>query len=181
MELQNAQSVAVQRLAAINERLAAVESDLANHHRALHRVRPERIVADVLILIFVSALPEDLETLPSENHAPMSVSRVCRYWRNVSFAAPELWSRIHLDFSRRPRYDENLWLARSFRSNVSLPHIRISGFGAHLQAHMTPHVHRVHHLEIGECHLPDLFRILPIFSALFTLDVTIRTLDDSYW
>ncbi|KAJ7494926.1 hypothetical protein FB451DRAFT_1019669, partial [Mycena latifolia] len=100
MELENARSVVVQRLAAINERLTAVKDDLANHHRALHRVRPERIVADVLTLIFVFALPEDLETLPSEHHAPISVSRVCRYWRDVAFAAPELWSRINLDFSR---------------------------------------------------------------------------------
>ncbi|KAJ7438846.1 hypothetical protein FB451DRAFT_1001870, partial [Mycena latifolia] len=69
-------------------------------HRAVSSGRADRIPSDILALVFVFALPEHMNTVPSENDVPLSVSHVCRLFRRVALETPQLWSTITFDFSR---------------------------------------------------------------------------------
>ncbi|KAJ7167302.1 hypothetical protein C8R43DRAFT_984790 [Mycena crocata] len=167
-DLEREQKTTAAHLAFINQRLVSVRDEITNNHRALVRVHPEHIPAEVLASIFALA----------ENEAPLSVSRVCHYWRNVALAAPSIWSRMTWDFSCRPKHDEHLWLARSSCSISAQPAVRISGFRIPFPPPISLHIGRIHCLEMTECELHELYTILPAFSTLASLDVTTRELDD---
>lgn len=53
---------------------------------------------DVLITIFQHAIPSferaaEIEA-PNPRQAPLNISHVCRFWRDVSLSSPKLWCRI---------------------------------------------------------------------------------------
>ncbi|KAJ7149200.1 hypothetical protein C8R43DRAFT_925102 [Mycena crocata] len=48
--------------------------------------------------IFVQCLPLDRRIRPSEGVAPLVLTKVCRYFREVTLATPGMWSSLSLDF-----------------------------------------------------------------------------------
>ncbi|KAF9009879.1 hypothetical protein BDQ17DRAFT_987110 [Cyathus striatus] len=64
-------------------------------HRAL--LSPARqLPQDVLQEIFVACLPTDRNPSMSALEAPMLLTRICSAWRQIAFATPQLWARIHI-------------------------------------------------------------------------------------
>ncbi|KAJ7728297.1 hypothetical protein DFH07DRAFT_223063 [Mycena maculata] len=151
-QLECEKQAVIERLSQINLRLPVLETTIAHFRRAVRLTRPDRITPEILALalVFVFTLPDHLTTVPSEKDAPISVSRVCRHWRQVALATPQLWSTMSVDFSRQPKYDENLWLARNSPSLSCLPAIRILGHPvlAAFRSTITPYLHRIRHLEV---------------------------------
>lgn len=50
----------------------------------------------VLGMIFVHCLPGDGFARPNRTNAPLHLTHVCRYWRQIARTTPELWSGIRL-------------------------------------------------------------------------------------
>ncbi|KAJ7728300.1 hypothetical protein DFH07DRAFT_690074, partial [Mycena maculata] len=93
-QLEREKQALIERLSQINLRLPVLETTIAHFRRALSLARPDRITPEILALVFVFSLPNHLTTVPSEKDAPISVSRVCRHWRQVALATPQLWSTM---------------------------------------------------------------------------------------
>lgn len=96
-----------------------------NLHKGVSRLW--RLPTEVLSQIFHRCLPES--NCPSELEAPgMSLTAVCRRWREVAVDTPSLWCRVSVGFDELPyryledsqafRYD--VWLKRSQGRPLSL-------------------------------------------------------------
>ncbi|KAK6984889.1 hypothetical protein R3P38DRAFT_3292251 [Favolaschia claudopus] len=75
---------------------------------------PFEIMAEIFIVFRDDALDEELPCLTDMQ----AVSQVCRRWRDVSLAIPELWARIPLNFHSNNHFARlknllTLWLERS--------------------------------------------------------------------
>ncbi|KAF7291405.1 F-box domain-containing protein [Mycena indigotica] len=69
--------------------------DFVDAHKAL--VSPmRRVPEDILRLVFLKTLPEDRGAAMHPSEGPLLLSRVCRYWRDLALATPQLWSSIHI-------------------------------------------------------------------------------------
>ena len=59
-----------------------------------------RFPPEVLSEIFLNSLEHQLESafLPRihPDHAPVLLTRICSYWRDVALSDPRLWSRLSL-------------------------------------------------------------------------------------
>ncbi|KAF8181284.1 hypothetical protein BJ912DRAFT_979953 [Pholiota molesta] len=71
-----------------------------NHDRLIHRLPPE-IVADIFAFcIPADAMDIDLQHITFDSRqvirAPLILSAVCRYWRTIAHAAPQLWQTLFL-------------------------------------------------------------------------------------
>ncbi|KAF9042260.1 hypothetical protein BJ165DRAFT_261220 [Panaeolus papilionaceus] len=67
---------------------------IAVYHPILSPIR--RFPDDVLAEIFIRCLPLDGKVVPYHLDAPLVFSLVCRQWRAVSLATPQLWSTLHV-------------------------------------------------------------------------------------
>ncbi|KAJ6454378.1 hypothetical protein C8R45DRAFT_601914 [Mycena sanguinolenta] len=54
--------------------------------------------------IFCLCLPSDGRVRPSPTTAPLLLAQVCKHWRAVALATPELWSSVFFEFSPDPPY-----------------------------------------------------------------------------
>ncbi|KAJ6578668.1 hypothetical protein DFH09DRAFT_1148046 [Mycena vulgaris] len=67
--------------------------------------------------IFLDCLPQDADTIlrpyPSQNEAPLVLTRVCRDWRAVAVSTPMLWThlRIELDSDDGRGHIDSKWVA----------------------------------------------------------------------
>ncbi|KAJ7495498.1 hypothetical protein FB451DRAFT_366696 [Mycena latifolia] len=149
-QLQREKIAALDLLAQIDQRLLDLETEIADCRRAVARARLDRFPPEILTQIFILALPDNSAAIPSHNEAPVSISRVSRYFREVALGVPYLWSAMTLDISRRPRFDENLWMARMAPDPSCLASLRILGqpFIREFRSIITPHIHRIRHLEL---------------------------------
>ena len=86
-------------------RLRATYSELSRQHKAISSeieaycalISPgRRLPTKVLQAIFIECLPSQANATLSKNYAPILLTRICRGWRQVAFATPELWSSLHL-------------------------------------------------------------------------------------
>ncbi|EPQ56701.1 hypothetical protein GLOTRDRAFT_138359 [Gloeophyllum trabeum ATCC 11539] len=71
--------------------------------------------SETLSEIFVHCLPEDLE-IANVREAPLVLTRVCRYWREVALATPFLWSGLGIPSkSHGAKHMESMekWLSRA--------------------------------------------------------------------
>jgi hypothetical protein len=69
-----------------------------------------RIPNDLLVLVFLATIPHirsssDIKSL-SRTQAPLNISQVCRYWRNVVLATPQLWAQVHFDIRTYELFSE---------------------------------------------------------------------------
>ncbi|KAJ7818783.1 hypothetical protein B0H14DRAFT_2456091 [Mycena olivaceomarginata] len=55
--------------------------------------------------IFLSCLPLDGRVRPSPTEAPLALAQVCRHWRAIALAIPQLWSSIFFEFPRGSQYE----------------------------------------------------------------------------
>ncbi|KAF7358458.1 F-box domain-containing protein [Mycena venus] len=55
--------------------------------------------------IFLHCLPSNGRVRPSPQAAPLLLAQVCREWRAVALASPQLWSSIFLEFPGSSNYD----------------------------------------------------------------------------
>lgn len=55
-------------------------------------------IAEILAHIFLFTLPSEVYRTFSPNVSPLSVSQVCKFWRNVAVGFPHLWSSFALTF-----------------------------------------------------------------------------------
>jgi len=96
-------------------------SDLDDHRSPLLQlsILPPEILAE----IFIQCLPHDSSFLvPNRTEAPLLLTRVSSYWRQLALATPELWSSLHINY-KDPQEDipaTQLWLVRSGSLPLSL-------------------------------------------------------------
>ncbi|KAJ6554305.1 hypothetical protein B0H19DRAFT_144562 [Mycena capillaripes] len=100
-------------LEADRARLADIEAEILRLERSLSALRAEQAllqerlssyVYPVLIFpneimseIFINVLPvHPLHPPLSGNNSPVSLTQICRQWRSVALATPDLWSAIGL-------------------------------------------------------------------------------------
>ncbi|KAJ6481986.1 hypothetical protein C8R45DRAFT_1215753 [Mycena sanguinolenta] len=84
---------------------------------AQHRSPILGIPTELTLRIFKCAMPSE-PSLPSPLEAPLLVAQICRIWREICLASPELWSAVEF---RRPEGDSHhpildlaeLWLSRA--------------------------------------------------------------------
>ncbi|KAJ6488541.1 hypothetical protein C8R47DRAFT_978600 [Mycena vitilis] len=93
---------------------------------------------EVLQHIFSMTLPLDRNAVMHASEAPVLLGRVCRGWRKITFATPELWRSIHVvcppsnladsEFASAQIKAMQEWLARSGACPLSIS-IRVSEAG----------------------------------------------------
>jgi len=64
---------------------------------------PRRLPYDVLGEIFYQTLPKDRNALLRYHSVPLTLTRVCRHWRQVAFSTPRLWSTMHVNVMAKHR------------------------------------------------------------------------------
>ncbi|KAG1886168.1 hypothetical protein F4604DRAFT_1675824 [Suillus subluteus] len=70
-----------------------------------------RLPNEILSEIFLYCLPEDDDLVCGSRQAPISLTRICRRWREVAVSLPMLWCTLQLEFR------QNAWQDRAFRSD----------------------------------------------------------------
>ncbi|KAJ7343718.1 hypothetical protein DFH08DRAFT_781251 [Mycena albidolilacea] len=55
--------------------------------------------------IFIACLPLNRRVRPHRNRAPLNLASICRQWRAVALATPQLWTSVYLNFCGRDAYD----------------------------------------------------------------------------
>jgi hypothetical protein len=79
----------------------------------------DRLCPEILAEIFLLCLPEDRYVVPDPKRAPLLVSGICHYWREVSLSTPALWSA--LDVPRcTPTIFVHTWLGRAGSMPLSI-------------------------------------------------------------
>ncbi|KAK6991787.1 F-box domain-containing protein [Favolaschia claudopus] len=109
---------------------------------------PNEIVSE----IFIHTLPvHPHPPLRGKNCAPVSLTQICRKWREIALSTPRLWRAILLSYNTgRPLKKQisniKLWVERSRSCPLS---ITFSGGNAtHLLASIAPHRSRWEHLDL---------------------------------
>jgi hypothetical protein len=109
----------------------------------LHPIR--RYPSDILSLVFIATVESEKtydSSLESDNtnivtrykkrHAALDISHVCRAWRALAHATPEMWSTVRLSLSRRSGAAHKLALfarhAKAIPLNVVIHHLQPSYF-----------------------------------------------------
>lgn len=104
-------------------------ADQTNRNGRIGYTEQGSLPSEILAEIFYFCLPSDNDRLlkPARRLAPLTLSWVCGYWRNLSINTPRLWAEIVLGYygawvSREiPVLD--LFLSRSGSSAISFKHI----------------------------------------------------------
>ena len=77
----------------------------------------DQLPVEILSKIFLHCLPDNFVFLPCTTMAPVILSQICGYWRQVALATPNLW--VIVSVSGRRHYDSSylsllrLWMERS--------------------------------------------------------------------
>ncbi|KAJ7025943.1 hypothetical protein C8F04DRAFT_1009438 [Mycena alexandri] len=56
--------------------------------------------AELVSEIFLACLPDNGRVQPSRHAAPLSLSQICRHWREIALSTPQLWSSVDFTFQR---------------------------------------------------------------------------------
>ncbi|KAG2118694.1 uncharacterized protein F5147DRAFT_183390 [Suillus discolor] len=110
---------------------------------------PTEIVAQ----IFLYCIPEDRNSIPAPDLAPMLLTTVCRRWREVAVDMPDLWRRLRLEV------EHGDWQQRAFCYDTYLKRSRGRQLSLTLECHdndwtelrslLQPYVHQVSSLSVG--------------------------------
>lgn len=157
----------------------------------LHPIR--RYPSDILSLIFIATVESErsydysIETdsmAPSprykRRHAALDISHVCRAWRALAHATPEMWSTVRLNLSRRSHAANKLALfarhAKAVPLNVVIHRLAPSFFPSYASTDsddeetITPLFNSVNHLRSLEINF-NHFRALSCLWRLGTSKV----------
>ncbi|KAJ7447138.1 hypothetical protein B0H11DRAFT_2083460 [Mycena galericulata] len=80
-----------------------------------------RLPEDVVAEIFTHALPFNRNSILSGVEAPLLLCHICRAWRGLALATPQLWATLHIvtsSYSTREKLEQvnaaaRIWLSRS--------------------------------------------------------------------
>ncbi|KAF7348253.1 hypothetical protein MSAN_01778900 [Mycena sanguinolenta] len=81
-------------LGQLKEQRALLREPIDAHRALISPMR--RVPQDILLEIFFSCLPTEHNALMDPAEAPLVLGRICRYWREVVYSAPMLWSSVHI-------------------------------------------------------------------------------------
>jgi hypothetical protein len=79
----------------------------------------DRLHPEILEEIFLFCLPDDQYVVPDPMQAPLLVSGICQYWREVALSTPALWSSLNVP-PRIPTTFVHTWLGRAGLMPLSL-------------------------------------------------------------
>jgi hypothetical protein len=109
---------------------AELDSDVA-HWRSV--LTPDRVLPrDIMEEIFMQCLPQDTYPSMSIDEAPLTLTMICRSWREIALSTPRLWCKVHIvipppeEFKFLPEEyfgptkSVRLWLQRSQQAPLSL-------------------------------------------------------------
>lgn len=98
------------RMAVQQEKRRAVETRILQNRA---RISPMRFLpTEILQQIFKSCLPNDRYVIPHILSAPLLLCQICRRWRDIAQATPELWSSIDV-------HDWGVWTADFYTAMVA--------------------------------------------------------------
>ncbi|KAG1777016.1 hypothetical protein EV702DRAFT_1028551 [Suillus placidus] len=98
------------RMAVQQEKRRAVEARILENRA---RISPVRFLpTEILQQIFKSCLPNDRYVVPHILSAPLLLCQICRRWRDIALATPELWSSIDV-------HDWGVWTADVYTAMVA--------------------------------------------------------------
>ncbi|KAJ7181237.1 hypothetical protein C8R46DRAFT_1320036 [Mycena filopes] len=95
-----------------------LEKDLKNFKYPVLESVPTELVSE----IFIATLPADGRVRPSPHAVPLSLAQICRHWRDIALATPQLWTSVDFEFLRGP---------------PSTPKMRRAGELQHMQPRMS--------------------------------------------
>ncbi|KAK7038850.1 hypothetical protein VNI00_010480 [Paramarasmius palmivorus] len=72
----------------------AIRSYVDQHRAIISHFR--RLPADVIREIFIQCLPTNHYPVRSITQAPLLLTRICRFWREIAISTPQLWNIIHV-------------------------------------------------------------------------------------
>ncbi|KAG1845864.1 hypothetical protein DFJ58DRAFT_893311 [Suillus subalutaceus] len=139
------------------QQLDAVLHDISGLESVMYGLvsRLWRLPTEVLSQIFHHCLlPES--NRPSELEAPVSLTAVCRRWREVALDTPSLWCRVSVGFDKLPyRYLENsqafrydVWLKRYWGRPLSLALVCGADDSTMLRSLLQPYTYQILSLSI---------------------------------
>lgn len=98
------------RMAVQQEKRRAVEARILQNRA---RISPMRFLpTEILQQIFKACLPNDRYVIPHILSAPLLLCQICRRWRDIAQATPELWSSIDV-------HDWGVWTADFYTAMVA--------------------------------------------------------------
>ncbi|KAG2153855.1 hypothetical protein DEU56DRAFT_771399 [Suillus clintonianus] len=98
------------RISLQREKRCAVESRILENKA---RISPVKFLpTEILQQIFKSCLPNDRYVIPHIMSAPLLLCQICRRWRDIAQATPELWSSIDV-------HDWGIWTADIYTAMVT--------------------------------------------------------------
>jgi hypothetical protein len=98
------------RIAVQQEKRRAVEIRILENRA---RISPVRFLpTEILQQIFKSCLPNNRYVIPHILSAPLLLCQICRRWRDIARATPELWSSIDV-------HDWGVWTAEFYTDMVA--------------------------------------------------------------
>lgn len=98
------------RIAVQQEKRRSVETRILENRA---RISPVRFLpTEILQQIFKSCLPNDRYVIPHILSAPLLLCQICRRWRDIAQATPELWSSIDV-------HDWGVWTADFYTAMVA--------------------------------------------------------------
>nr|GAT47122.1 predicted protein [Mycena chlorophos] len=78
----------------VREQREALHLDMVAHQSLLSPIRP--LPPDILREIFLACLPTANHPIIHPAYAPLLLSSVCHYWRELSRSTPALWKKVHI-------------------------------------------------------------------------------------
>ncbi|KAH8112454.1 hypothetical protein DFH11DRAFT_493135 [Phellopilus nigrolimitatus] len=152
---------------------------------------PNELIAE--IFLHCLELDEMGCTIPSRLQAPLTITSVCRLWRNVAINSPGLWTGISVRKSSSAIVDTvnllDMWISRSgvlpFAARINLGHDFSDHFSdqlylARMHALVTTLVTCTQRWRVLEVTCPDVHVIEPPLVALVKDSVNLRHLSVSH-
>ncbi|KAF7355525.1 hypothetical protein MSAN_01469500 [Mycena sanguinolenta] len=78
----------------LREQRASLNGPIDAHRALISPIR--RIPRDILLAIFFACLPSEHNAVIDPAEAPLVLGRICRYWRDITYSTPMLWSSLHI-------------------------------------------------------------------------------------
>jgi hypothetical protein len=107
----------------------------ARHHLTCRPSPLSALPYDILSQVFLLCLPEQIIYFgdgdggvpsPQTMSTPLDLARVCSAWREVALSVPELWSRIHFQFTAKHSAAQRARVTLFLKRSSSYPlHIRL--------------------------------------------------------
>ncbi|KAF9259417.1 hypothetical protein L218DRAFT_874821, partial [Marasmius fiardii PR-910] len=72
-----------------------IQSFVDNHRAIISPFR--KLPVDIWSLVFVQCLPSSEFAVGIITEAPLILTRICRWWREIALSTPGLWNTIHIN------------------------------------------------------------------------------------